>query len=39
MGSNETRAERPATSDETTAALNAALEAGDLERSWAQWAR
>ena len=31
MGSNETRAEHRATSDEVTAALNAALEAGDLE--------
>ncbi len=30
MDSTETRAEYPATSDETTAALNAALEAGDL---------
>ena len=32
MGSKESRAEYPATSDEMTAALNAALEAGDLER-------
>ena len=32
MGSTGTRAEHPATSDEMTAALNAALEAGDLER-------
>ena len=32
MGSNEERTEYPATSDEMTAALNAALEAGDLER-------
>ncbi len=31
MGSNETRAEYPATSEEMTAALNAALEAGDRE--------
>ena len=31
MGSNEGRAEYPATSDEMTVALNAALEAGDLE--------
>ena len=31
MGSTGTRAERPATSDEMTAALNAALEASDLE--------
>ena len=30
MVSNETRAEHPATSDEMTAALNAALDAGDL---------
>ena len=32
MGSTETRAEYPAASDEMTAALNAALAAGDLER-------
>ena len=32
MGNTEARAEYPATSDEMTAALNAALEAGDLER-------
>ena len=32
MGSTEAQAEHPATSDEMTAALNAALEAGDLER-------
>ncbi len=32
MGSTGTRAEYPATSDEMTAALNAALEAGDLDR-------
>lgn len=32
MGSTETRAEYPAASDEMTAALNAALEAGDLEQ-------
>ena len=32
MGSKETVASHPATSDEMTAALNAALEAGDLER-------
>ncbi len=32
MGSTETRAEYPARSDEMTAALNAALEAGDLDR-------
>ena len=32
MGSNEERAEYPATSDEMTVALNIALEAGDLER-------
>ena len=32
MGSTETRAERPATSEEMTATLNAALSAGDLER-------
>ena len=31
MGSTETRAGHPATSDEMTAALNAALAAGDLE--------
>ena len=33
MGSTETRAEYPATSEDMTAALNAALEAGDLERT------
>ena len=32
MGSAETRAAYPATSDEMTAALNAALAAGDLDR-------
>ena len=32
MDSTKTRAERPATSDEMTAALNTALEAGDLEQ-------
>ncbi len=32
MGNTGTRAEHPATTDEMTAALNAALEAGDLER-------
>ena len=32
MGSTEIRSEYPARSDEMTAALNAALEAGDLER-------
>ena len=32
MGSTEAPAEHPATFDEMTAALNAALEAGDLER-------
>ena len=32
MVSSESRAEYPATSDEMTAALNAALEAGDLDR-------
>ena len=32
MGSNETVASHPATSAEMTAALNAALEAGDLKR-------
>ena len=32
MASTGTRAEHPAPSDEMTAALNAALEAGDLER-------
>ena len=32
MGRTETPAEHPATSEEMTAALNAALEAGDLER-------
>ena len=32
MGSAETRAAYPATSDEMTVALNAALAAGDLER-------
>ena len=32
MGSTEAQAEHPATSDEMTAALNTALEAGDLER-------
>ncbi len=32
MVSNETRAEYPATSEDMTAALNIALEAGDLER-------
>ena len=32
MGNTGTRAEHPVTSDEMTAALNAALEAGDLER-------
>ena len=32
MGSTGTRAERPATTDEMTAVLNAALAAGDLER-------
>ena len=31
MGNTESRASCPATSDEMTAALNAALEAGDLE--------
>lgn len=31
MGSREARAEYPATSDEMTADLNTALEAGDLE--------
>ena len=31
MGSTQAPAEYPATSDEMTAALNAALEAGDLE--------
>ena len=31
MGSTKKRAEYPATSEEMTAALNAALEAGDLE--------
>ena len=31
MGSTEIRAEHPDTSDEMTAALNAALEAGDLD--------
>ena len=30
MGSTEIRSEHPATSDEMTAALNAALDAGDL---------
>ena len=33
MGSTETRAEYPATSEDMTAALNAALEAGDLDRT------
>ena len=32
MGSIEAQAEYPATSDETTAALNDALDAGDLNR-------
>ena len=32
MGSSEAQAAYPATSDEMTAALNQALEAGDLER-------
>ena len=32
MGNTEARASHPATSEEMTAALNAALEAGDLER-------
>ena len=32
MGSNETMESHPATSEEMTAALNAALESGDLER-------
>ena len=32
MGSNEERAEYPATSEDMTAALNAVLEAGDLNR-------
>ncbi len=32
MGRTEAPAEHPATSDEMTAALNAALDAGDLER-------
>ena len=32
MGNTEARASYPATSDEMTAALNAALEAGNLER-------
>ena len=32
MGSTEKRAEHPAMSDEMTAALNQALEAGDLDR-------
>ena len=32
MGNTAARAEYPATSDEMTAALNAALAAGDLER-------
>ena len=32
MGSTEIRSEHPATSDDMTAALNAALDAGDLER-------
>ncbi len=32
MGSTEPRVEHPATSDEMTAALNAALAAGDLHR-------
>ncbi|MDE2778341.1 MAG: putative addiction module antidote protein [Chloroflexota bacterium] len=33
MARTETPAEHPATSDEMTAALNAGLEAGDLERT------
>ena len=32
MGNTEARASHPATSEEMTAALNAALEAGDLHR-------
>ena len=32
MGNTEARASHPATSEEMTVALNAALEAGDLER-------
>ena len=32
MPNGDTRAEYPATSDDMTAALNAALEAGDLDR-------
>ena len=39
VGSTDTRAEHPATSDKMTAALNAALEAGDSERLMGEMTR